>query len=125
MDAFAKIAEQRIKDAIDNGEFANLRGSGKPLVFEDESWIPEDLRLAYRILRNNGFIPPELELRNDVINLQRLIQTIDDDKERVRKQRELNFKMTKFELMRGKPLRLEEFPEYESRFYEKTLNIRQ
>lgn len=121
MDAFVKIAEQRIKEAIDNGEFDSLRGAGKPLIFEDESWIPEDLRLAYRILRNNGFIPPELELRNDIINLQRFIETIDDDKERVKKLRELNFKMTKFELMTRKPLRLEQFPEYESRFYEKAL----
>ncbi len=121
MDAFVGVAEKRIKEAIDNGEFDNLRGAGKPLIFEDESWIPEDLRLAYRILRNNGFMPPELELRNDIINLRRFIETIDDDKERVRKIRELNFKITKFELMRRKPLRLEEFPEYESRFYEKTL----
>ena len=121
MDAFTKIAEQRIKEAIDNDEFDNLSGSGKPLVFEDESWIPEDLRLAYRILKNNGFIPPELELRNEIINLQRFIETIDDDRERVKKLRELNFKITKFELTRKTPLRLERFPEYESRFYEKTL----
>ncbi|MGO9014828.1 MAG: DnaJ family domain-containing protein [Dissulfurispiraceae bacterium] len=121
MDAFTKIAEQRIKDAIDNGEFDNLSGSGKPLSLEDESWIPEDLRLAYRILKNNGFLPPELELRNEIINLRRFIDTIDDDKERVKKLRELNFKITKLGLMRGKPCLLEQFPEYESRFYEKAL----
>ncbi|MBF0507184.1 MAG: DUF1992 domain-containing protein [Nitrospirae bacterium] len=121
MDVFVKIAEQRIKQAIDNGEFDDLRGAGEPLIFEDESWIPEDLRLAYRILKNNGFIPPELELRNEIINLRRFIETIDDNKERVKKLRELNFKMTKFEIMTRKPLRLEQFPEYESRFYEKAL----
>ena len=33
MDAFTRIAEQRIKDAIDNGEFDNLSGAGKPLFF--------------------------------------------------------------------------------------------
>jgi hypothetical protein len=123
MDAFLKIAEERIRKAIDDGEFDNLRGAGKPLVFDDESWIPEDLRLSYRILKNNGFIPPELELRNDIINLQQLIQTIDEDSKRVAKLRELNFKITKFELIRGKPLRLEDFPGYENRFYEKTLKI--
>ena len=121
MDAFTKIAEQRIKDAIDNGVFDNLSGSGKPISLEDESWIPEDLRLAYRILKNNGFLPPELELRNDIINLRRFVETIDDDKERIKKLRELNFKITKLGLMRGKPCHLEQFPEYESRFYEKAL----
>lgn len=124
MDAFAKIAEQRIKDAIDDGEFDNLKGYGKPLVFEDENWIPEDLRLAYRILKNNGFIPPELELRNDIINLRQLVQTIDDDKKRLRKLRELNFKITKFELMSRRPLHLHEFPQYENRLYDKVLNIK-
>ncbi len=121
MYAFTRIAEQRIKDAIDNGEFDNLSGAGKPLFFEDESWIPEDLRLAYRILKNSGFIPPELELRNDIINLRRFVETIDDDKERVKKLRELNFKIVKLGLMRGSPCHLEQFPEYESRFYEKAL----
>lgn len=123
MDAFAKIAEQRIKEAIDDGEFDGLKGSGKPLVFEDESWIPEDLRLAYRILKNNGFIPPELELRNDIINLRQLVRTIDDDKERLKKLRELNFMITKFELISRRPLHLHEFPEYENRLYDKALNI--
>ncbi len=121
MDAFTRIAEQRIRDAIDKGEFDNLSGAGKPLCFEDETWIPEDLRLAYKILKNSGFMPPELELRNDIVNLRRFLETIDDDKERVRKLRELNFKITKLGLMRGTPCHLEQFPEYEKRFYEKVL----
>ena len=52
-----------------NGEFDNLEGRGKPLVFEDDTWIPEDLRMAYRFLKNAGCIPPELEERNEVINM--------------------------------------------------------
>ena len=52
MDIFAAISERRIQEAIREGLFDNLEGRGKPLVFEDETWIPEDLRMAYRVLKN-------------------------------------------------------------------------
>jgi hypothetical protein len=119
VDIFKKIAEEKIREAMEQGVFDELPGKGKPLVFEDETWIPEDLRIAYRILKNAGCIPPELELRNEVINLKCLINTLDDDKERLKKIRELNFKLMKLNMMRKKPLRLEDFPEYEDKILEK------
>ena len=121
MDIFIKIAEQRIREAVEKGEFDNLEGRGKPIVFEDETWIPEDLRPAYRILRNAGCLPQELELRKEVMTLRGLLETIDDDKERVKKIRELNFKLMKLNELRKKPFSLEEFPEYEEKIYDKFL----
>jgi len=115
MESFFRIAERRIAEAMLNGEFDNLKGRGKPLVFEDETWIPEDLRMAYRFLKNAGCIPPELEARNEVINMCALIDTIDDDKERLRKIRQLNFMLLKLNLNRKKPLTFEDFPEYEGK----------
>lgn len=119
MEFFTKIAERRILEAIENGEFENLEGQGKPIVFEDETWIPEDLRMAYRFLKNSGCIPPELEMRNEIINMSALMNTIDDDKERLKKIRELNFKLLKINLTRKKPLSFEDFPEYEGKFIDK------
>ena len=55
------IAEKRIAEAIANGDFDDLPGSGKPLELDDDSLLPEELRLAYRILKNAGFVPPEIE----------------------------------------------------------------
>ena len=52
MYAFHKIVEKRIKEAEKRGEFDDLPGSGEPLTLEDDSQIPEDLRLAYKILKN-------------------------------------------------------------------------
>jgi len=121
MDIFIKIAEQRIREAVEKGEFDNLEGRGKPIVFEDETWIPEDLRLAYRILRNAGCLPQELELRKEVMTLRGLLETIDDDKERVKRIRELNFKLMKLNELRKRPFNLEEFPEYEEKIYDKFL----
>jgi hypothetical protein len=120
MDIFGKIAERKILEAMEQGEFNNLPGKGRPLVFEDETWIPEDLRAVYRILKNAGHVPPELELRNEIINLNSLIETIDDDRERLKKLRELNFKIMHLEILRKRPLNLKDFPEYESRLIEKT-----
>ncbi len=119
MDIFARIAERRIVEAMENGEFENLEGMGKPLSFEDETWIPEDLRIAYRLLKNAGYISPEIELRNEVINLSSLLNTIDDDKERLKKIRELNFKILKLNIIRKKPFNLEDFPEYELKVIDK------
>ena len=119
MNIFSKIAEQRIREAIEKGEFDHLENSGRPVKLEDETWIPEDLRPAYRVLKNAGCIPPELELRKEVLSLRELIDTIDDDRERLRKIRELNFKLMKLGEMRRRPLNLEQFPEYEKKIYEK------
>jgi len=117
MEIFAKIAEQRIREAIERGEFDNLEGRGKPLDLRDESGVPEDLRMAYKILKNAGCLPAELELRKEVMNLRDLLHTIDDNQLRIRKIRELNFKLLKLNEMRKKPFHLDNFPEYEEKIY--------
>ena len=119
MDAFYRIAERRIIEAIQNGEFDNLENMGKPIQFEDETWIPEDLRMAYKFLKNAGCIPPELDMRNEMVNLFSLMNTIDDDKERLQKIRELNFRLLKLNMNRKKPLTFEDFPEYEGKLMDK------
>ena len=119
MELFAKIAERRIMEAIENGEFDDLEGKGKPINFEDETWIPEDLRMVYRFLKNANCIPPELEMRNEIINMCRLMNTLDDDKERLKKIREFNFKLLKLNLTRKRPLNFEDFPEYQGKVEDK------
>lgn len=121
MEIFAKIAEQRIREAIERGEFDCLEGMGKPLSLEDETWVPEDLRPAYRILKNAGCVPQELELRKEVLTFRELLQTIDDDRERLKKIRELNFKLLKLNELRKRPFLLEEFPEYEEKICRKII----
>jgi hypothetical protein len=121
MEFFYRIAERRIIEALENGEFNNLEGEGKPLNLDDDLWIPEELRIAYRILKNAGCTPPELEARKEVVNLCSLMNNIDDDKERLKKLRELNFKLLKLNLTRKRPLNFEDFPEYEGKVVDKFL----
>ncbi|MEW5746705.1 MAG: DnaJ family domain-containing protein [Nitrospirota bacterium] len=119
MDVIAKIAEEKIREAMENGAFDNLAGAGKPLTFADEAWIPEDLRLAYRILKNAGCLPPEIEMNREILSLKDLIETLDDDKEKLKRLRELNFKIMKLNLLRKRPLNLEDFPSYEQKLFDK------
>lgn len=56
MDAIAFVAERKIEEAIAEGAFDNLPGLGKPLVLEDLSNMPPDMRMAYTILKNSGYL---------------------------------------------------------------------
>ena len=59
--ALASLVERRLEEAAANGELSNLPGEGKPLDLQDDGLVPPELRVAYRILKNAGFVPPELE----------------------------------------------------------------
>ena len=78
------LAEARIEEAIARGELDDLPGAGRPLVLDDDRLIPEELRAAYRLLKNAGFVPPEVEARRDVADLVALLATLDDDATRRR-----------------------------------------
>ena len=73
---FDIIAEQRIAEAMERGDFDDLPGAGEPLVLDDDPLIPEDLRMAYRILKNAGFVPPELEAHKEIRRLEDLLATL-------------------------------------------------
>ena len=60
--ALLYLAERRIEEAIARGEFDELPGAGRPLELDDvDPLLPEELRLAYRILKNAGFSPAEID----------------------------------------------------------------
>lgn len=59
MHLFELLAERKIEEAVSRGELEDLPGAGKPLELDDDPLVPEDLRLAYRILKNAGYVPAE------------------------------------------------------------------
>jgi TusA-related sulfurtransferase len=102
---FDDIIEQRIQESLAKGEFDDLPGRGKPLQLEDDSHIPEDLRLAYKVLKNANCLPPEVELRKDIRQMKDMLDAIPDEKEKVRQIRKINYKIMKLNAMgRGSPL---------------------
>ena len=76
------IAEQRIAEAQEQGAFDNLPGAGRPLQLEDDSHIPPELRMAYKVLRNAGCLPPEMQERKDIANLADMLEQCEDEQER-------------------------------------------
>lgn len=82
MDIFAQIAEDRIKKAYEEGEFKELPGMGKPLPHDDLSDIPEELRMAYRLLRNAGMVDQENDLKKELLTIQDLLKCCEDEAER-------------------------------------------
>lgn len=71
--------ERHISDAQRKGEFDNLPGSGEPLVLEDDSHIAPQLRAGYRLLKNAGCLPPELEQRRGAVELVDLLKSVRKD----------------------------------------------
>lgn len=73
-----KIAENNIKAAIDRGDLDNLPGQGRPLKLDDDSAIPPELRVSYRILKNSGHLPANMQLRGEVRKIEALLVSIKD-----------------------------------------------
>ncbi|MCF6411274.1 DnaJ family domain-containing protein [Pseudalkalibacillus salsuginis] len=96
MDFSAGIAEEKIRAALQKGEFDNLPGKGKPLPKDDLAGVSDELRISYKILKNSGFIPPEVQLKKDMVTLEELIAVCRDDMERTELNKRLNEKIIRF-----------------------------
>ena len=79
-----KIAEEIIAAAVARGELDNLPGQGKPLVLDDTSAIPKELRAGYRILKNAGYLPPEMALHSEINQIEDLMRLAQCDNEKTR-----------------------------------------
>ncbi|MCF8025139.1 MAG: DUF1992 domain-containing protein [Desulfobacteraceae bacterium] len=110
---FEKIVEERILAAQRKGEFNNLKGAGKPLEHEDLSRIPQELRLAYKILKNADCLPPEIEVRKEIVRTENLLEALEDESLRYRTLKKLNYLIMKFNIMRGGSAALEIPQQYE------------
>ncbi|EPP3371916.1 TPA: DUF1992 domain-containing protein [Proteus mirabilis] len=71
-------AERHIEKALKNGELSSLPGEGKPLVLDDNSHVPESLRASYHLLKNAGFLPPEMQDRKDALSLAEILSSLSE-----------------------------------------------
>ena len=90
MSFFDRIVEERIRAAQAEGAFDNLPGRGRPLDLDDDNGVPEDLRLAFKVLKNSNCLPIEMELRKEFFNLRKLLNAAIDEPTRRELRRELN-----------------------------------
>ena len=101
-----RIAEQRILEAQRDGAFDNLPGKGKPLELEDLSWVPEDLRIGYHVLKNAHVLPPEVELLKDIHSLEDLLKHVEDETERRSLAKSIQWKMIRLDMLKRRSLDL-------------------
>ena len=104
---FEKIVEERILSAQKKGEFDNLPGSGEPIDLGGDECVPEDLRLAYKILKNADCLPPEIEIKREIQQTEELLENMKDTKETYKVMKKLNFLIMKLNTVRSVPVFLE------------------
>lgn len=77
-----QIAERAIDEAVERGVLDDLPGAGRRLELDDDSMVPENLRTAYRILKNSGFLPREVALHAEIRDVESLIGRVQDGEQR-------------------------------------------
>lgn len=117
--ALQQLAEQRIAKAIEDGTLKVDGWKNKPLPLDDDSFVPDDLKMAYKILKNSGYVPPEVELRKEVQKLEDLIIKTEDSHQRVKQMKKLDLLMRKIDLQRSRPSSIEHDDAYYQKIVEK------
>ncbi len=109
---FDKIIEQRIKTAQNEGAFDDLQGRGEPLDLTADANVPEELRLAYKMLKNADFVPPEIELKKKIRQTEDLLATMPETVEKYRTMKKLNFMIMRLNTMRDGAIEFETPQQY-------------
>ncbi len=117
--ALLAIAERRITQAIENGTLRTDSWKNKPLPLDSDSFVPDDLKMAYKILKNSGFVPPEVETRKEIQKLEDLIARTEDEHQRVKQMKKLNVLLMKLDSRRSRPCSIEQDDDYYRRIVEK------
>lgn len=102
MNFMDEIVESRIAEAISRGELDNLPGCGKPLQLDDDRMVPEELRVAHRILKNSGHLPQQVHLRREISNIGCILAHTADPASQNASARRLNALLIKLSAANGK-----------------------
>ena len=97
---FDILCEQRIAEALGRGEFNRLPGAGKPLDLSEDLLVPEEVRMTNRILKNAGYVPPELGTRREITELRAQLASLGEN-ERSLAVRRLELLMVRLSMERG------------------------
>lgn len=95
-----KFIEQKIREAMEKGEFDNLAGSGEPVDLSDYFATPEDVRLGYKLLKDAKIVPEELQLRRETEELKAELERCSTEEEKRRIQRTIEEKRLKYNLLK-------------------------
>ena len=96
---FDKLVESIIKEAMERGEFDNLPGEGKPIDLTAYFDTPEDVRMAYAMLKNAGVNSREVDLLKEIAELKQILPALLDVKKKKEISKEIEKKQIEFGLI--------------------------
>ena len=97
--SFDRIVESIIKEAMERGEFDNLPGKGKPIDLSEYFETPEEVRLAYSVLKNAGMTSREVDLLKEIAELKQIQAALVDEKKQLEIGKQIRQKQVEFSLM--------------------------
>lgn len=100
MDPIAFVAERKIEEAIEQGLFENLPGMGRPLDVEDISHLPPELRMAYTLLKNGGYIE-KLPEAGKIVSTRELLEQCPDEGQTYGKMQRLKVMLGRIRRVQG------------------------
>lgn len=74
--AFEIIAERKITEAMEEGQFDNLPGKGQPLQIDPQWLVPPHLRIAATILHNAGMLPEWAQTDHEIVMAREAIAVL-------------------------------------------------
>ena len=119
MNPLIRIAEQRISLAIEEGSLSFEKWKNKPLRLEDDHFVPADLKMAYKMLKNSGYLPPEIEDKKEIQRIEDLIAHTEDEHVRLKQMKKLNLMLMKVDARRKTPKNIKLQDEYYSKVVER------
>ena len=96
---FDKIVEEKIREAMEAGEFDRLEGAGRPVNLEAYFATPEELRAGYSVLKSAGVVPEEAQLLKEIDETRRELERSPDAARRAELGRHLRQLRLKFDLL--------------------------
>jgi hypothetical protein len=123
VDALARIAERKILEAMKEGDLNSEKWKNTPLPLDDDRFVPDDLKMAYKILKNSGYLPPEIETKKEIKKLEDLIACTEEEHIRLKQMKKLNVLLMKLEAKRSTPANIATQDDYYRKVVERiTLN---
>ena len=120
-----RIAERKISQAIEDGRLNFAKCKNMPLPKDDDMQVPDDLKIAYKILKNAGYLPPEIEAKKEIQTLEEMIARTEDEHVRLKQMKKLNVLLLKLETTRKSPTNLAAQDDYYRKVVERiSLNSR-
>ena len=96
---FERLVEAAIREAQERGDFDNLKGRGKPIDLSVYFETPEDVRMAYSVLKNAGMVSAEIDLLNEIAELKEKLPITDNEDEQGRIQKMIHEKQLQYNVM--------------------------